>query len=90
MDSEKVLEKHLSKKLNTLKYHNANKVGYPDRIVLLPNGKVEWVELKTKGCKPTKIQLTRHNELRAIGHSVYVIDNMSDLVNYINRVQQNE
>ena len=66
--SEKAIEK-------CLKYSNANLVGYPDRVVCLHGGKVVWVELKSKGKKPTKIQTIRQNELVSMGHEVYTIDN---------------
>ena len=43
--------------------------------VILHGGKVVWVELKSKGKKPTKIQTIRQNELVSMGHEVYTIDN---------------
>ena len=56
-----------------LKYSNANVTGYPDRLVCCINGKVIWVELKSKGKKPTKLQEIRHQELKRMGHEVWVI-----------------
>jgi hypothetical protein len=77
--SEKAIEAYLVKKtkeanLLCLKYSNVNVTGYPDRLVCLPNGKVIWVELKSKGKKPTKLQQIRHQELQDLGHNVWVID----------------
>ena len=76
--SEKAIEAYLVRRckengLVCLKYSNANTTGYPDRLVCLPDGKVIWVEVKSKGKKPTKLQQIRHQELQAIGHSVWVI-----------------
>lgn len=78
--SEKSIEKYLIEQaeangLLCLKYSNPNMVGYPDRLLVLPGGSVVWVELKSKGCKPTKIQQIRIAGLRNRGHYVWVIDN---------------
>ena len=77
--SEKALERYLTHAaqasgLPCLKYTNANMAGYPDRILLLPGGAGVWVELKSRGRKPTRLQAIRHEALRAIGHRVEVID----------------
>lgn len=57
-----------------LKYHNGATTGYPDRLVLLPGGVAFWVEVKSEGRKPRKLQLDRMAELRALGQRVYVCD----------------
>ncbi|GEM_PF-1518408 len=82
--SEKAIEKYLVKRaaehgVPCLKYSNPNVVGYPDRLLVIPGGGVVWVELKSKGGKPTKIQQLRMAELSEMGHAVYVIDNKADV-----------
>lgn len=77
--SEKVIEKYLTDRVKEigglcLKYSNANMAGYPDRVILFPGGETIWVELKSKGQRPTKLQLIRHEQLRKLGHGVKVID----------------
>ena len=77
--SEKAIEKYLVDAVKSiggicLKYQNANMVGYPDRVICLHGGKTVWVELKSKGKKPTKIQTIRQSELVSLGHEVHVID----------------
>lgn len=77
--SEKTIEKYLAKRaaeygLLCLKYSNPNMVGYPDRLIVLPGNAVIWVELKSKGKKPTKVQQLRITDLRNRGHYVWVID----------------
>jgi len=47
--------------------------GMPDRMILLPDGKVLWVELKTNGGRLEPIQELRHKWLRSIGHDVSVV-----------------
>ncbi len=91
--SEKVIEDYLvekakGKKLPCLKYSNPNKVGYPDRLLVLPDAKVIWVELKSKGRKPSKIQEVRIAELTNMGHVVRVIDNKADIDKLINEIEK--
>lgn len=82
--SEKAIERYLveqakEKGLLCLKYSNPNMAGYPDRILVIPDGRVVWVELKSRGKKPAKIQSLRHLELQTMGHQVRVIDNKPDI-----------
>ena len=48
--------------------------GVPDRIVLLPNKKMAFVELKVPGKKLRPLQEKRRRQLEALGFPVYVID----------------
>lgn len=78
-ESEKAVEAYLVRRVRELggvclKFASSTTTGYPDRIVLLPDGVSFWVELKTTGCKPEPKQLARHRELRHLGQTVYVID----------------
>lgn len=87
--SEKAIEKYLVESVRSiggicLKYSNANMVGYPDRVICLHGGRVVWVELKSKGKKPTKMQTIRQNELASLGHEVHVIDNKPMIDELIN------
>ena len=77
--SEKAIERYLVdevKKLGgvCLKYSNQNMAGYPDRVALLPGGRTIWIELKSKGKKPTKLQTIRIDQLASLGHQVFVAD----------------
>nr|DAI44327.1 MAG TPA: Nuclease [Bacteriophage sp.] len=54
--------------------------GVPDRIVLLPGGKIIFVELKRpKGGEVRKLQEWWHTKLRSLGFTVWVIKNRSDI-----------
>ena len=53
--------------------------GAPDRLVLLPNGQVLFAELKAPGKKPRPIQIKRHEQLRAIGFEVIIIDSLEGI-----------
>lgn len=91
--SEKSIEKYLVEQaeangLLCLKYSNPNMVGYPDRLLVLPGGSVVWVELKSKGRKPTKIQQMRIAGLRNRGHYVWVIDNRKSIDNLMEKYRE--
>ena len=91
--SEKSIERYLVEKaknigLPCLKYSNPNMVGYPDRLLVLSGGRVIWVELKSKGRKPTKIQQMRITELSGMGPTVRVIDNKADIDELIKLAKQ--
>ena len=53
--------------------------GMPDRLVLLPGGRMGFVELKASGRKPRALQLARHRLLRRLGFKVYVIDEINQI-----------
>lgn len=48
--------------------------GLPDRLVLLPGGRLGFVEVKAPGRKPRPLQLHRMDRLRALGFRVFVLD----------------
>lgn len=82
--SEKAIERYLCdvvKKLGgvCLKYSNANMVGYPDRVALMPGGLCIWFELKSKGRTTSKVQAIRIAQLESIGHHVYVCDSKESI-----------
>ena len=53
--------------------------GMPDRLVLLPVGRMGFVELKATGKKPRALQLARHRLLRRLGFKVFVIDGIEQI-----------
>lgn len=57
--------------------------GFPDRIVLLPDGLVVFVELKAPGKTPRLIQRKVHRELTALGFRVEVIDTPESVDTFI-------
>ena len=48
--------------------------GMPDRMVLLPEGHISFVEVKAPGEKPRPLQVRRHEQLRQLGFKVAVLD----------------
>lgn len=87
--SEKAIERYLVRRATEngmlcLKYSNPNMVGYPDRLLVLRGGGVVWVELKSRGRKPSMIQQLRMAELAEMGHRVLVIDSKAGVDELIN------
>jgi hypothetical protein len=78
-----MLEKSIEQKLKTaarnmgglaLKFVSPGTDGVPDRIVLLPGGRVAFIELKAPGKPLRPLQVKRKRQLEALGFQVYCID----------------
>ena len=53
--------------------------GMPDRIVLLPGGRMGFVEVKAPGKVARPLQEARHRMLRLLGFKVYVLDTVDQI-----------
>lgn len=90
-------EKHIEAKLKrevkqigglALKFVSPGTAGVPDRIVLLPRGKLCFVELKAPGRKLRPLQLKRKKQLEQLGFKVYVIDSYKKIEQFIREVSR--
>ena len=70
-----------------LKFVSPGFDGMPDRIVLLPDGHIGFVEVKSMGCKPQLLQLARHRLLRGLGFKVYVLDNEQQIGGILDEIR---
>lgn len=61
--------------------------GMPDRIILLPDGKFVFAELKAPGERPRPLQLARYRLLRKLGFKVYVIDGVQQIGGVIDEIR---
>lgn len=61
--------------------------GMPDRLVLLPNGILAFVELKAPGKKLRPLQVRRKAQLEGLGFSVYCIDRPEQIGGVLNEIQ---
>ena len=66
-----------------LKFVSPSMTGLPDRIILMPKGRIFFAELKAPGKKPRPLQVVVHNRLRKLGFSVCVIDSKESAETYI-------
>lgn len=76
---EKEIEKKLTQAVKSMggicpKFVSPGFDGMPDRIVLLPDGHMGFVEVKAPGKKPRALQVARHKLLTRLGFKVYVLD----------------
>ena len=90
---ERTIEKELVTKAKAMggiaqKFTSPGFDGMPDRLVLLPGGKMAFAELKAPGKKPRPLQLARHRLLRRLGFKVYVIDNMEQIAPVLDEIRE--
>lgn len=48
--------------------------GLPDRLVLVPHGRVFFVEFKSRGQRPRTLQAWWHTRLTRMGFEVFIVD----------------
>lgn len=91
-----MLEKQIEHKLLTetrersglcLKFVSPGWNGVPDRIILLPGGRMGFVEVKKPGKSPGALQLKRHKQIRSLGFQVFVLDDPGDIGGILNAIQ---
>ncbi|WP_427113099.1 VRR-NUC domain-containing protein [Megasphaera sueciensis] len=89
---EKVIEQKLATAVKkaggmALKFVSSGFDGMPDRLVLLPGGRIAFVEVKAPGKKSRPLQLARHRMLRELGFRVYVIDSADQIGGMLDAIQ---
>lgn len=70
-----------------LKFVSPNFDGMPDRLIILPGGKIAFTELKAPGKKPRPLQIARHKTLMKLGFHVYVIDSIEQIGAILDEIQ---
>lgn len=61
--------------------------GWPDRIILLKDSPIAFIEVKAPGKVPRALQLHRHKQLRDLGFKVFVLDNEKDIGGILDEIQ---
>jgi hypothetical protein len=89
---EKIIERKLIQAVKAMggvapKFVSPGFDGMPDRIILLSDGKIGFVEVKRHGEKLRPLQKSRHGMLRRLGFQVYVLDNTERMGEIINEIQ---
>ena len=92
---EKRVERHLVEGVRLLggmclKFVSPGNSGVPDRLVILPDGKIIFVELKTDVGRLSKIQEYTINEMRKRSADVRVLYGLKDVKAFIEEVKSNE
>lgn len=89
---EKSIEAKLVKSVKTMgglapKFVSPGLDGMPDRLLLLPNGQVAFVEVKAPGRKLRPLQVRRKRQLEALGFLVYVLDDEAQIGGMLNEIR---
>lgn len=70
-----------------LKFVSPGFDGVPDRIILLPGGRIAFIELKAPRKKMRALQEKRKRQLEALGFWVFCIDNVSQIGGILDGIQ---
>ena len=90
------LEKHVEALLVTgvkrmgglaYKFVSPGNSGVPDRIILMPGGKIYFVELKREGGQLTNLQKRQINRIQKLDCQVDVLHGMVEVSNFLLRLQ---
>lgn len=91
-----MLEKHLEQQLKTavekhgglcLKFTSPGTAGVPDRLIILPNNKIGFIELKRPGQKPRPLQQHRITQLQNLGVTTLTLDHPDNIEDTIHAIQ---
>ena len=88
---EKTLERKIAEAVKAMggiapKFISPGFAGMPDRLVILPDGKCGFVEVKRRGEKPRPLQEARHGMLRRLGFKVYVLDCVAQIEEVLHEI----
>ncbi len=91
-----MLEKHIEQKLVKAvkkmgglcpKFVSPGFDGVPDRLVLLSDGKIAFIETKALNKKLRPLQVRRKRQLEQLGFLVYCIDNIEQIGGVLDEIQ---
>lgn len=90
--TEKEIEQMLVREVKkrggwALKFISPGLNGVPDRLVLMPGGKMAFIELKAPGKKMRPLQIKRKGQLESLGFLVYCIDDPRQIGGVIDEIE---
>lgn len=95
MDSEKRVEALLVSGVKQMggvayKFVSPGNSGVPDRIILMPGGKIYFVELKREDGQLTNLQKRQINRIRKLDCRADVLRGMVEVSNFLLRLQADQ
>ncbi len=70
-----------------LKFTSPGLSGVPDRLILLPDKRLAFVEVKAPGKALRPLQVKRKRQLEALGFSVYCIDHPDQIGGVLDEIR---
>jgi hypothetical protein len=91
IESEKAIEKYCQKVAKdyggvAVKFSSPSNRGVPDRMLLMPGGRVAFLELKSTGRKPTKLQQYWLDRLNDLGFKATYADTKKSVKEFITSI----
>ncbi|PLR84646.1 VRR-NUC domain-containing protein [Bacillus canaveralius] len=92
---ESTLERRLKNEVKKLggkavKFESPGFSGVPDRLVLLPGGRLVFIEMKAPGKALRPLQEKRITNLRQLGFEVFVLDSVATINQFVKWVDEDE
>lgn len=89
---ERDIEKWLRRQVESMgglafKFTSPGNDGVPDRLAVLPGGRIYFIELKTDRGRLSPLQVWQQDRLRQLGVNVAVIRGMDEAVEFIEEVR---
>ena len=69
------------------KFTSPGTAGVPDRIVLMPKGRIAFVETKAPGETMRPLQEKRKRQLESLGFKVFCLDSIEDIPKVISEIE---
>ena len=69
------------------KFTSPGTAGVPDRIVLMPKGRIAFVETKAPGETMRPLQEKRKRQLELLGFKVFCLDSIEDILKVISEIE---
>ena len=95
VDSEKRVEALLVSGVKQMggvayKFVSPGNSGVPDRIILMPGGKIYFVELKREGGQLTNLQKRQITRIQKLDCQVDVLHGLAEVSNFLLRLQKDQ
>lgn len=91
---ERDIEKWLRRQIENMggrafKFTSPGNDGVPDRIAVLPGGRIYFIELKADGGRLSPLQVWQQNQLSELGCNVRTIRGMDEARSFLEEVAEN-
>ena len=93
--SESQLEENLCRRIKklggmALKFMSPGRAGVPDRIILMPGGKIYFVEMKSSNGPVNPIQEYVFEKFEELGFKVHILNSEQTIENFIQKIYHDQ